>query len=114
MTTEDRMTVNERYKYLRKMKSRYVKASRKDRGRLLDEMEEVTGLHRKSLVRLMKSNLESPADHASAPATPTEKATQSPQCCAARGTHGTHSLEHEGAGAPGGRHGPSLRPQRVG
>jgi hypothetical protein len=49
------MTANERHTYLRKMKSRYVKARRKDRGRLLDE---VTGLHRKSLVRLMKSNFE--------------------------------------------------------
>jgi hypothetical protein len=57
MTTEDRMTVNERYKYLRKMKTRYVKASRKERKHLLDEMEEVTGLHRKSLVRLLSSPL---------------------------------------------------------
>jgi hypothetical protein len=52
------MTVDERYKYLRKMKTRYVDASRKERKRLLDEMEQVTGLHRKSLVRLLKSSLE--------------------------------------------------------
>jgi hypothetical protein len=58
MTTEDRMTIDERYKYLRKMKSRYVNANRKERGRLLDEMQAVTGLHRKSLTRLLQRNLE--------------------------------------------------------
>ena len=58
MTTEDRMTIDERYKYLRKMKSRYVTANRKERGRLLDEMQAVTGLHRKSLTRLLQGNLE--------------------------------------------------------
>jgi hypothetical protein len=58
MTTEDGMTVDERYKYLRKMKTRYVKASRKERKLLLDEMEQVTGLHRKSLIRLLKSPLQ--------------------------------------------------------
>jgi hypothetical protein len=58
MATEDRMTVDERYKYLRRMKTRYVKAGRKERKHLLDEMEQVTGLHRKSLIRLLKSPLE--------------------------------------------------------
>lgn len=58
MTTEDKMTVDERYKYLRKMKTRYVKASREERKQLLDEMEQVTELHRKSLIRLLSSPLE--------------------------------------------------------
>jgi hypothetical protein len=57
MTTEDSMTIDERYKYLRKMKTRYLKAGRRERGRLLDEMGKVTGLHRKSLIRLLKSSL---------------------------------------------------------
>ena len=57
MTAEDTMTIDERYKYLRKMKTRYLKAGRKARSRLLDEMVAVTGLHRKSLVRLLKSPL---------------------------------------------------------
>jgi hypothetical protein len=35
------------------MKPRYVKADRKERGRLLEEMHEVTGMHRKSLIRLL-------------------------------------------------------------
>ena len=58
MTTEVEMTINERRKYLRKMKTRYHKATRRERGQLLDEMEAVTGLHRKSLTRLMNSTLE--------------------------------------------------------
>lgn len=58
MTTEEQMTIEERYKYLRMMKARYVKAERQERGRLLDEMEAVTGQHRKSLIRRVKSSLE--------------------------------------------------------
>ncbi len=53
MLTEDEMSVNERRKYLKRMKVRYVAATRGERGRLLTELEQVTGLHRKSLTRLM-------------------------------------------------------------
>jgi len=53
MPSEEQMTVSERRKYLKVMKARYVRAKRGERGRLLSEMEEVTGLHRKSLTRLM-------------------------------------------------------------
>jgi len=42
MTTEEQMTIEERYKYLR----------------MLDEMEAMTGQHRKSLIRRVKSSLE--------------------------------------------------------
>lgn len=45
MSTEDKMTIDERRKYPRRMKRRYVQASRKEQGRLLDEMEAVTELH---------------------------------------------------------------------
>jgi hypothetical protein len=58
MSTEISMTIDERRKYLRKMQERYSKADRRERGRLLDEMEAVTELHRKSLIRLMKGSLE--------------------------------------------------------
>ena len=58
MTTEDRMTIDERRKYLRRMKKRYVCADRAERSRLLDEMEAFTGMHRKGLIRLMHSSLE--------------------------------------------------------
>jgi hypothetical protein len=53
MCKEDRMTIDERYKYLRKMQKRYREGGRLERQELLDEMETVTGLHRKSLTRLM-------------------------------------------------------------
>ena len=59
MSNEDKMTIDERRKYLRKMKKRYVQApTRKEKGQLLDEMEAVTELHRKSLTRLMNGSLE--------------------------------------------------------
>ncbi len=53
MPTEDEMTVSERRKYLKRMKGRYMAAKRKERSELLTEMQQVTGLHRKSLTRLM-------------------------------------------------------------
>lgn len=53
MPAEDEMNINERRKYVRLMKPRYQKASRKERGKLLSEMEEITGLHRKSVTRLL-------------------------------------------------------------
>jgi hypothetical protein len=58
MPNEEKMSVNERRKYLRVVRRRYLKASKLERGRLLDEMEAVTCLHRKSLVRLMSGSLE--------------------------------------------------------
>ena len=58
MSTGDKMTIDERPKYLRMMKRRYIKAGRKEQGQLLDEMEAITSLHRKSLIRLMNSSLE--------------------------------------------------------
>jgi hypothetical protein len=57
MSIEDKMTIDERRKYLRKMQERYLQSDSTGRGHLLDEMEAVTGLHRKSLIRLMKGNL---------------------------------------------------------
>lgn len=54
MTTEEMMTIDERYKYLRIIRPRYLLASRAEKSRLLDEMEAVTGLDRKTLIRLMR------------------------------------------------------------
>jgi hypothetical protein len=56
MPTEDAMTVSERRKYLKRMQERYVAAKRKERSELLTEMQQVTGLHRKSLTRLMHAS----------------------------------------------------------
>jgi len=58
MCSEERMTIDEQRKYLRAMKKRYVRANRKTKAQLLDEMEAVTWMHRKSLTRLMNSSLE--------------------------------------------------------
>ena len=57
MSPDDEMTIDERRKYLRKMQKRYVKADRTGRGQLLNEMELVTGLHRKYLTELMRGDL---------------------------------------------------------
>jgi hypothetical protein len=57
MSIEDKMTIDERRKYLRKMQERYLQADRKERGQLLDEMEAVTEFHRKNLIRLMSGTL---------------------------------------------------------
>jgi hypothetical protein len=56
MPTEDEMTVSERRKYLKRMQGRYLAAQRKERSALLTEMQQVTGLHRKSLTRLMHAS----------------------------------------------------------
>jgi len=58
VATKERMTIEERYKYLRLMQERYWTGGKGERSRLLDEMAEVTGLHRKSLIRLMRGRLE--------------------------------------------------------
>lgn len=57
MSVEEEMTIDERYKYLRKMQKRYRKANRKEKSRLLDEMEAVAGLGRKRLIRLMNGEI---------------------------------------------------------
>jgi hypothetical protein len=51
MPDNDGMTLGERYRYLARMRRRYVSADRRERGRLLDEIEAMTGLHRKSVLR---------------------------------------------------------------
>jgi hypothetical protein len=56
MPAQDEMTVDERRKYLARMKKRYGPANRSERGQLLDEMEQVLGMHRKSIVRLLNAS----------------------------------------------------------
>ena len=56
MSTDEKMTVDERRKYVRMMKGRYAKAGRKEKGRLLYEMEAITEYDRKYLIRLMKGD----------------------------------------------------------
>jgi hypothetical protein len=52
------MTLSERHKYLRLLQPSYRSASRRERSKLLDEAQRVTRQHRKSLIRLLRSNLE--------------------------------------------------------
>jgi hypothetical protein len=58
MTKDKKMTIDERRTYLRIVQDRYRQAGRKEKGRMLDEMEAITKLHRKSLIRLLKGDLE--------------------------------------------------------
>lgn len=58
MSKNEKMSIDERRKYLRLVKPRYVEAGRSEKGQLLDEMEAVTGLNRKTLIRLMNGSLE--------------------------------------------------------
>jgi hypothetical protein len=50
---EETMMIDERRTYLKRMRPRYQTANRKTRSALLTEMEQVTGMHRKSLTRLL-------------------------------------------------------------
>ena len=53
MPTSDEMTIDERRKYVKLMAERYRKAKRRERSELLSEMEQVSKLHRKHLIRLL-------------------------------------------------------------
>src|SRR5262245_1413685 len=53
MQDDTHMTLAERRKYLGRMRPRYLLATRAEQTRLLDEMQAVTGMHRKSLLRLL-------------------------------------------------------------
>jgi len=50
----DTLDIDERFKVLRIAQPQYQQASRAERGRLLDHLEALTGLHRKSLIRLLR------------------------------------------------------------
>ncbi len=47
MPDEEKMTVDERYQYLRIKHKPHGQASRKERSQMSDEMEQVTGVDRK-------------------------------------------------------------------
>ncbi len=57
MPSDDSMNIHERYKYLRLMQPQYRAARRAERSRLLDTMQALTHLDRKTLIRLMDSDL---------------------------------------------------------
>ena len=49
MSETESMRIDERRKYIHKIRGRYRNGSKKEKGRLLDEIEAVTGMHRKSV-----------------------------------------------------------------
>ena len=51
----EEMTIDERRKYVKLMAPLYQQGTRKHRGQLLTEMEQVTSLHRKHLIRLLNA-----------------------------------------------------------
>jgi hypothetical protein len=53
MSPRDEMTIDEKRKYVKLMAERYRQAKRKERSQLLSEMEQVSKLHRKHLIRLL-------------------------------------------------------------
>ncbi len=57
MPIEEPMTIDERRKYLHKVQQRYRQAKRTERSALLTQAAQVTGLHRKSLIRLLNGDL---------------------------------------------------------
>jgi hypothetical protein len=57
MAETDPMTVNERRKYIHKIRGRHRDSTRQEKSLLLDEAVKVTGLHRKSIVRILNGTL---------------------------------------------------------
>ena len=57
MTAEDKMSIEERRQYLKRMQKRYAKANQQEKTMLLNEMVQYTGMHRVSIKRLMNGNL---------------------------------------------------------
>jgi len=53
MPTQNEMTIAERRKYVKLMAPRYQQAKRTERSQLLSEMEQVSKLHRKHVIRLL-------------------------------------------------------------
>src|SRR5262252_681088 len=51
----EEMTIEERRKYVKLMAIRYQQGTRKQRSQLLTEMQQVTSLHRKHLIRLLNA-----------------------------------------------------------
>lgn len=57
MSEQDEMTIDERRKYLHKMWGRYRDGTKEEKRQMLDDMEHVTGMHRKSIIRILNGRL---------------------------------------------------------
>jgi len=76
MPGEEKMTIGETRKYLAIMQRRYQAADKKGKGTLLDEMEEFTSMHRKSLIRLLSASTLSRKPRRAVPCPPTARGKQ--------------------------------------
>lgn len=56
------MTRRSMHEYAQELRSRYFKAKKEEKGRMLDEFTRVTGLHRKAAIRLLNRRRQSGAD----------------------------------------------------
>lgn len=57
MSETDAMNIDERRKYIHKMWGRYRQVNKGEKARLLDEIEAVTGMHRKAIIRILNGRL---------------------------------------------------------
>ena len=57
MSETEPMDIDERRKYIHKMWGRYRTSNKSEKGRLLDEIEAVTEMHRKAILRLLNGRL---------------------------------------------------------
>jgi hypothetical protein len=53
---EDKLSIDERLKVLRLQRAAYRQANKAEKGRILDMLESLTGLHRKSIIRRMNGS----------------------------------------------------------
>jgi len=61
------MTPNSKREYIEIMRARYLKADKKEKGKILDEFIKVTGYHRKAAIRVLTKKVKSGISHKGRP-----------------------------------------------
>ena len=61
------MTHNSRREYIEIMRARYLKADKKEKGKILDEFIKITGYHRKAAIRVLIKKVKSGVSHKGRP-----------------------------------------------
>lgn len=80
------MTSIGRREYIQQLRTRYMRASKREKGLLLREAEQFTGMHRKSVIRAIRKPWQpkrpiEPTDHQeSKPLTSTDSSRRGPKC----------------------------------
>ncbi|PKO09694.1 MAG: hypothetical protein CVU40_10395 [Chloroflexi bacterium HGW-Chloroflexi-2] len=57
MSETEPMNVNDRRKCIHKLRGRYKKANKKEKGDLINEIVAVVGMHRESIIQLLNNQL---------------------------------------------------------